>query len=472
MNYDNTSIQDYYGMKAGVAEKEKQTFEEAMKNANDFFVKGLLKVKKQKDFDIQTEVEEYRKIAKTAFSNRRYNEAREYFGQILSLLELDYEAVFYYSLCKGLGTQVDANIIDEVCEAYQKAVQCIPIELDWDNIVLEYSINLADLIIAWFKLSQNEYYNSRAEWYDHNKQKFYSHLECAKKSIDAMDYVIQCILHSDLPNSEKIFPYAFWYCAMCKDYCTETLYYKITDREKAIKSSKYVGALGYSQEEKREYIKKYDDMCLEIRKFQNDFEKLKDKWSYGFPRLDPPSTYEEQQRLNQTERILQLQKEMEIEKALVQWRLAGGPAKEFREKKIREYMAVHFEERVFYQKLKKQVDELNALIREQKQKQNNENRQYGYCLDQINLLKAENEKNNEIIFRLNKKIFGKTKTKEAIEGIRDEISKNEKKVLALQNEMSQIQKEIEIIEHQIAEKVKEKEFQQRKIDMFLNKCII
>lgn len=450
--------------------KEKRSFEEAIKNADDFFTKGLLKM--HKNTDVQYTVAEFRKIARTAFSDKRYKEAREYYDKILKLNSKDHEAVFFKSLCQGLSEKVNEKSVNELFEAYRVAISNIFEEEDMYSITLEYALKCADYVISWFEKSQNAYRKNLAEWYIHNKDQFYAHADLAKKSVDFLDCLMPIILQSDLSNAEKVYPYAFMYCRMCNDFCTSTMFYKINDRDKAIKSSKYAGPLGYSAEEKEDYIKKYDDMCFEVRKFSSDFEKLEDAWSYGFPRLDPPSTYEEQQQQNRVERMMQLQKEAEIDKALVEWRISGGPSSVLREKRIRKYMSGHLEDRRVYQNMKKQADDLDWLVIDLMNSVSDKKQLIDSKNEEIRALKAENTQKNEIIAKLNKKIFGKAKAQEGIVQFKKEILQNEADIASRQDAICQLHKDIEEIETQITDCSKRKEIQRREIDMFLNKCII
>lgn len=451
--------------------KEKQSFEEAIKNADDFFTKGLLKM--QKNEDVQYTVAEFTKIARTAFYDKRYKEAGEYYDKILKLNSKDHEAIFFKSLCLAHRKKVNEKSVNELFEAYKVAISNISEEEDMYSITLDYATKCADYVISWFNESGKEYRdNIAAGWFNHNKDQFYVHADLAKKSVDLLDCIMPNILHSDMPNEEKVYPYAFMYCRMCEDYCASTMYYKINDRDKASRSSKYAGPLGYSAEEKKDYIKKYDDMCFEVRKFSSDFEKLEDAWSYGFSRLSPPNTYEEQQQQNRVERMMQLQKEVEIDKALVEWRISGGPSSVLREKRIRKYMSGHLEDRRVYQNMKKQADDLDWLVIDLMNSVSDKKQLIDSKKEEIRALKAENTQKNEIIAKLNKKIFGKAKAQEGIVQFNKEILQNEADIASRQDAICQLHKDIEEIETQITDCSKKKDIQRREIDMFLNKCII
>lgn len=450
--------------------KEKQAFEEAMKNADDFFAKGLLKM--QSKTNIQENITEYKKIARTAYSNKRHAEASEYFEKVLELNGKDHEAIFLSSLCKGLEKTPNDDLVDKLYEAYKTAIANISVEEDMDGIIEAYSVKFADFVVEWFRNSQKECNRNLADWYNHNKHKFYNHAGRAKKAVDIMDCLMPIILKSDLDNDVKVYPYAFWYCSMCRDYCSATMYYKINDRDKAITSSKYAGPLGYSAEEKKEYVQKYDDMCFEIRKFRSDFEKLEDSWSYGFPRMSPPDSYEEQQQNNRVERMMQLQKEAEISKAVAEWRAAGGAGIALREKKIRKYMSGNLKDRKIYYNHKKQMNELETMMNSLILSVYDKNKMIETKNEEITLLKAENFKKREIIGKLSKRIFGKAKAKEGIEVFNKEIQENENCIILTRDEISQLEKEISETKQQISEIVAKKDAQQREMDMFLNKCII
>ena len=472
MGKDEFTAVDFFGRDSGYAVKEKQDFSSAMKNATDFLVDGVMNYIGEDRKKAENEISEYRALAKKAFYNRQYSDSRKYYELILELDSNDYEAAFYNELCKGLSSTVSESTILQTYKEYKRSIMKLPMELNWDEIIDEMSIQIADLVIAWYKQSKQISDKNVGDWYSYNIKEFYRHADLSKKAVDYMDLVMPNILKSNLGQDEIEFPYAFWYCSMCRDYCCETMYYTINDRDTAITSNRYVKPLGYSVDVKKAYIEKYDEMCFEIRKFDPTFQRIEDEWDSGFDRTNPPTTYEGQQQDNKFRRVLQLQKDKEIDARISRWKANGGPKEINRNYKIHYYLSEHKEERAKYQELQKRVFEINDRL-------SKENQECIVCNEELekNQIRLEKLRNdideaNRIINKLTKKIFGKMKAQERIQEERHNIDNYENQITSIELEIVSQQDNVKKYMDIISNIKSELTSAERQCEMYINNCII
>ncbi len=415
---------------------------EAMESANEFLTGSLMNFKKQGNMDVSNELEEYRSIARAAFREKRYVEAKKYYDKVLKNYPDDYETAYLSSLCKGFSYMTDTTV-KEVYIAYKKAVANIPVELDWDTITCDYAVMFADLIIAWFKKSDDAASRHAADWYSYNIKEFYEHADRSKLAVDYMDEVMPVILKSDMDNDVKLYPYGFWYCSMCRGFCCETMYYTINNRDLAITSSRYAAPLGYPVQVKAPYIKKYDDMCFELRKMDPTFQCIEDEWDSGFDRTNPPTTYEGQQQDNSHRRYLQIQVDREIAQRLTSWRMSGGPAKDAREKKIRRYMSQNPDDRTKYQGMKREIVILTEAIEGAQEKCEEVTQRIDEDKKLIERCKVDISDRTRQIEKLKNKIFGKSKAQAKIAELELEIEKIDKVILLKTEDIRRAQSTVE-----------------------------
>jgi len=290
--------------------------------------------------------------------------------------------------------------------------------------------------------------------------------------VDYMDSVMPIILKSDMDDDEKKYPYGFWYCVMCGGFCCETMYYTVNDRDLAITSSRYVKPLGYPVSKKEAYIKKYDDMCFEIRKIDPTFNCIEDEWDSGFDRTNPPTTYEGQQQDNRNRRYLQIQKDKEIAQKLSAWRSSGGPANDARDRKVRRYMSTHQSDRTKYQEKRKLILTFSEDVEKINNQCNDATQQIAAYKETILRFETEIQDKKSQIIKLEKKIFGKTKAQAKILELNNEITDLQKGIETVNGDIASAQN-VEIECRKVLSEAKSKlQEAQRECDMFVNNCIM
>ncbi len=460
----------------GRFDEDKQDLDSELAAAAEFLTAGISVVKQPEES--KKEIEKYRELGKSAFDTKKYKESSTYYDKVLSINADDADAKFFRSVCSALIDGANETRMDSIFANYILACENMPVNIDWRIKRFEYSKQMFDLAIAWHRdLKKKETDKHGFDWYPDTISDFYENRRLFRKCISYAEESFPIILKSDLSNSEKE-DLAFWYTSLCRDYCTETLYYKVKNYDLAISSSRYCGSLGLPLSKKNDVVKIYDDICFEIRKFNPKFQLSGEKDEFGFDendgfyRLDPPTTYENQQTKNRERTLLQIQKDRETAQKLARWKSEGGPQKEEREKRFWRELSAHVEERTQYQTLasdylrdnRKYKDMLHNCAEEEKIIRELKEKEKG--------LNNENDEKTKRIEKLNRKIFGKAKAQEEIEVLSAKIVQNSENIKELEKTILQTEDKKSCLHNDAEEMKKLSDEAKRKMEMFLDNCML
>ena len=465
----------------GRYDRDKQNLDAELENVADFLTNNLAEFKKDDSEETkQKEIRNYRVQGESAFKDNHFKEAAKYYEKILSMDANDADATFYISVCAALNSGPNERNMDIIFDAYIRASEDMPVDIDWREKRIEYSKQLAGLAIAWYReLNKIEWDRHKCDWYPDTIKEFYENRRLYRKCITYLQNSFPVILDSDMSNREKEENYAFWFSSLCSDYCTETLYYKVRNHDLAISSSRYCGSLGLALSKKADVVKIYDDLCFEVRKFNPKFELCgaidEDGWEInegGFYRMDPPTTYENQQSGNRQRPLLQKAKDRETTQRLARWKSEGGPQKEERNRRFWEKLSSNIEKRTEYQTLEKdRLKKKRACMNERlnEQKAQNEKKQ---IRERMSDTQSKKEVATTRITKLEKKIFGKAKAQEEIKHLQMDISNYDITIKKYIEEEKKIDGRIQSIRKKIGQLEMQENEAAKMVKTFMGNCLL
>lgn len=220
-------------------------------------------------------VETWIKLGKAALEVNNYSEAYEYFTRVLEVKPDDWFATLYKGYSAGLLSTWKKPRINELIYAIQKA----------NNLIEQSSLSEEDKISAKNYLPPTlieayKHYSSLVKGIDFKRYDI-DHMkefrQVFEKSIDHYQTVLTIIRdYEDQSSKNNQLNIKIGILNSCREICHSHIFYD--DLEK---TERYFW--GYTAEEKRQYIKLYDDLMVEVCYEKPGYD---DDWSID--RLSPP----------------------------------------------------------------------------------------------------------------------------------------------------------------------------------------
>lgn len=252
----------------------KYSIDEARKLMNESIVQveGVVKV------DDTDKVATYKEIAINAYNSGNTKEAYQYFLKVLEINPTDYQSIFYKGMCRGWETSLLKPHVAEAVNAYHQAVKYIPDDIS-KATKITFVNDLISLMSAWFDKAQQNFFNVE-DFYQSNSDIFYQYMGVGEKVIKYIDGFMDVIINS---SSAKLLEEAGeLYCSACEALCTNIIIWTDYSKDRAIFS-------GLSGTQKQPYIKSYETMIFEVRKYDPSFRKPTSQYGV-IDRMDPPTS--------------------------------------------------------------------------------------------------------------------------------------------------------------------------------------
>lgn len=251
----------------------KYTVEEAKK----MMVEGTVQIEGTVKIDNSDKVDTYREMAINAYNSGNTSEAYKYFLKVLEIEPSDYQSIFYKGMCQGWETTLARPRVGEAVAAYQQAVQHIP-----DGIAQKVKIlfisDLTRLMSAWFNKAQERYFDV-SDFYQSNRDIIYDYRGVGEKVVKYIDSYMDTVINSE--SATLIEAVGELYCSACEAVCSYAQIWTSYSQDNMIYS-------GLSSNDKAPYLRDYDNMIFEVRKYNPAFKKPTSEYSV-IERLDTKS---------------------------------------------------------------------------------------------------------------------------------------------------------------------------------------
>jgi len=250
----------------------------SVEEAKKMMIEGTVEVKGSVKIDNSDNVETYKEMAINAYNAGNTAEAYRYFLKVLEIDPTDYQSIFYKGMCQGWETSLARPRVGEAVSAYQQSAQYIPSEIS-QKVKELFISDLTRLMSAWFEKAQQRYFDV-SDFYPSNKDIIYDYRGVGEKVVKYIDSYMDVVVNSSSAN--LIESVGELYCSACEAVCTYAIIYTDYSQEQMIYS-------GLSSKDKQPYIRDYDNMIFEVRKYKPSFRKPDSKYGV-IERIDPPKS--------------------------------------------------------------------------------------------------------------------------------------------------------------------------------------
>ena len=251
----------------------KYTVEEAKK----MMVEGTVQIEGTVKIDNSDKVDTYREMAINAYNSRNTSEAYKYFLKVLEIDPSDYQSIFYKGMCQGWETTLARPRVGEAVAAYQQAVQHIPDGIS-QKVTALFISDLTRLMSAWFNKAQERYFDV-SDFYQSNRDIIYDYRGVGEKVVKYIDSYMDTVINSE--SAALIEAVGELYCSACEAVCSYAQIWTSYSQDNMIYS-------GLSSNDKAPYLRDYDNMIFEVRKYNPAFKKPTSEYSV-IERLDTKS---------------------------------------------------------------------------------------------------------------------------------------------------------------------------------------
>lgn len=389
----------------------------SVEEAKKMMVEGTVQVEGTVKIDNTDQAKTFKDMAINAYNGGNTKEAYHYFLKVLEIDPSDFQSVFYKGMCQGWETTLARSRVGEAINSYYQAMNLVPDEIS--KSVSELFVNeLTNLISAWFDKARERFWDVD-EWYSSNVSIFWDYLEVCEQVINYIDGFKQVALDSDSVALKKNVGQV--YCDACYGMCTNIVEWTSYSQDNATFP-------GLSLQRKQPYLKKYDDMIFEVRKYDSEFKKIEVTGTSVWGTIDraaPPTRIGAHNmaiiRQNNQNCI---RVDREIDERVKKWKEEEEKRK--KAEKERQYWESHPEDKKKCEVLKAEYDARDKVEKSIQIAKNSAESLVKKYEDTISDLNEKISSGNVQIAKLEKKIFGKAKAQKNIEAIREEISEYQK----------------------------------------------
>ncbi len=321
----------------------------SVEEARKMMTGGTVRINDTVKIDNSDKIETYRKIAINAYNSRNTSEAYTYFLKILEIAPTDYQSIFYKGMCQGWETTIARPRVGEAVAAYYQAVQHIPNEIA-HSVKVIYIGDLIRLMTAWFDKVSDRYFNVE-DFYQSNKSIIYDYRGVGEGIIKYIDGFLGVVVNSE--SAALIESVGDLYCSACEAVCNHDLIYLDYSKSRVLFS-------GLSSQDKQPFLRKYDTMIFEVRKYNPTF-KVPESEHYVIERMSPPTSVGVH-NLQRSQKNYQmcLEADREINQRLQKYNAEVAQRK--KKERIEKYWSEHISEKRQYEARLTSIDsELRAL---------------------------------------------------------------------------------------------------------------
>lgn len=240
----------------------------SIEEAKKMMVEGVVQVEGTVRIDNSDKVETYREMAINAYNSGNTAESYKYFLKVLEIDPTDYQSIFYKGMCQGWETTLARPRVGEAVAAYQQAVRHIPNEIA-QRVKEVFISDLTRLMSAWFNKAQERYFDV-SDFYQSNRDIIYDYRGVGEKVVKYIDGFLDVVLSSKI--TALIESVGELYCSACEAVCSYAQIYTDYSQSSMINS-------GLSSQDKTPYLRDYDTMIFEVRKYNPTFKKPDSKYS-------------------------------------------------------------------------------------------------------------------------------------------------------------------------------------------------
>ena len=250
----------------------------SVEEAKKMMVEGTVEVTGTVKVDNSDKVETYRKMAIDAYDSGNTSEAYQYFLKVLEIEPTDYLSIFYKGMCQGWETSLARPRVGEAVAAYHQAERHIPSEIA-QTVKAAFIKDLIRLMSAWFEKAQDNYFNID-DWYQSNTSVYYTYKSVDVQVIKFIAGFKDVVIYGEF--GELLKDVGELYCSDCEAVCTSITIWTDYSKERAIFS-------GLSSQQKQPYLRDYENMIFEVRKYSPTFRKPDSKYGV-IDRMNPPTS--------------------------------------------------------------------------------------------------------------------------------------------------------------------------------------
>lgn len=250
----------------------------SVEEAKKMMVEGVVQVEGTVKVDNSDKVETYKDMAISAYNAGNTKEAYQYFLKVLEINPTDYQSIFYKGMCQGWETTLGRPRVGEAVAAYHQAERHIP-EAISQKVKEIFIGDLVRLMSAWYDKAQECYFDVD-DWYQSNTSIYYRYKEVAEQVIKYIDGFMSTVIASG--SGELIKSVGELYCSANEAMCGNIIIWTDYSKERAIFS-------GLKSQQKQPYLRDYETMIFEVRKYYPQFKKPDSKYGV-IDRMDPPTS--------------------------------------------------------------------------------------------------------------------------------------------------------------------------------------
>lgn len=249
----------------------------SVEEAKKMMVEGVVQVEGTVKVDNSDKEATYKGMAINAYNSGNTKEAYQYFLKVLEINPTDYQSIFYKGMCQWWETSLANPRVGEAVAAYYQAEHLIPEESS-QTVKTAFIEDLIHLMSAWFEKAQENYFDVD-EWYQSNTSIYYTYRQVAEQIIKFIDSFMETVIGSS--SDVLLKEVGELYCSACEAICTYIIIWTDYSKERAVFS-------GLTSTQKEPYLKDYDTMIFEVRKYYSEFKKPESKYDV-INRMDPPT---------------------------------------------------------------------------------------------------------------------------------------------------------------------------------------
>ena len=246
----------------------------SVEEAKKMMVECVVQVEGTVKVDNSDKEATYKDMAINAYNAGNTKEAYQYFLKVLEINPTDYQSIFYKGMCQGWETTLARPRIGEAVAAYQQSVPYIPTEIS-QKIKEVFIVDLTRLMAAWFDKVQERYLDV-TDFYQSNSDIIYNYREVGSKVITYIESYMDVVIKSE--SASLIESVGELYCSACEAVCRYAQIWTNYSQDDLIYS-------GLSAQDKQPYLRVYDNMIFEVRKYNPSFKKPTSEYSV-IDRLD------------------------------------------------------------------------------------------------------------------------------------------------------------------------------------------
>lgn len=250
----------------------------SVEEAKKLMVEGVVQVEGTVRVDNTEQAKIFKDLAISAYNAGNTKEAYQYFLKVLEIEPTDYQCIFYKGMCQGWETSLARPRVGEAVAAYHQAECHIP-ETIAQEVKEDFLSDLIRLMSVWHDKAFDNYADVD-EWYQSNISIYYTYKEVSGQIVEYIDSFLATVI--ECGSGELIESVGELYCSTTKAICGYVLIWNDYSKQRARFS-------GLSRQEKQPYLRDYDTMIFEVRKYDPQFQRIDSKYSV-IDRMDPPTS--------------------------------------------------------------------------------------------------------------------------------------------------------------------------------------